>query len=94
MFTQIFFTLSVLGLASAAPAPARHSHHSSSSSASVSASASAASPSTSGSAVGTGSTFEGTATYYYQGGNPGSCGDYHSGTSLFLCGVCDTVLIK
>jgi hypothetical protein len=25
--------------------------------------------------------FDGTATYYYQGGNPGSCGDYHSGES-------------
>lgn len=24
--------------------------------------------------------FSGTATYYYQGGNPGSCGDYHAGT--------------
>lgn len=26
--------------------------------------------------------FSGTATYYYQGGNPGSCGDYHSGKSF------------
>jgi len=25
--------------------------------------------------------YDGTATYYYQGGNPGSCGDYHSGKS-------------
>ena len=23
--------------------------------------------------------YDGTATYYYQGGNPGSCGDYHGG---------------
>jgi hypothetical protein len=27
-------------------------------------------------------THEGTATYYYQGGNPGSCGDWHSGESF------------
>ena len=26
--------------------------------------------------------YDGTATYYYQGGNPGSCGDYHSGKSV------------
>lgn len=25
--------------------------------------------------------YEGTATYYYQGGNPGSCGDWHAGES-------------
>jgi hypothetical protein len=23
--------------------------------------------------------YDGTATYYYQGGNPGACGDYHGG---------------
>ena len=26
--------------------------------------------------------YDGTATYYYQGGNPGSCGDYHGGKSV------------
>ena len=28
--------------------------------------------------------YDGTATYYYQGGNPGSCGDYHSGKSVSM----------
>jgi hypothetical protein len=38
--------------------------------------------------VARGGSFDGTATYYYQGGNPGSCGDYHGGESSPLAPAC------